>query len=396
MDGSLIYWGDAHGDELGNNKWGAKPADYREAQRGPWVLTTFLTGPRLAHAGPISLRINVKHDPHDHGQLLSVLEVEILASGCMHVPWHNADTPERPYKWSMRSRDPSAKVGRSRCGDVDLSIFQQTRASSFLQPTPCKMGPTSLPKGSRKKLKLKRGSKISAASSKVAAPRERLAANSLKWKTVKNTASFAGIDEGGGMMMLEELDDVGVEWQEESGAKIARFVAVEPKKSKGKAKEQEPEAEEVDDDAASVTSSADISFEEVDDDAASVTSSADISFEEVDVEDDNAVSEEDGLDSEDEEVVADMEDEIEEEESEAELEVEESFNGESSSSLLIICRSYTDALLPEWKGIDIHTSLKRALLGMGFVKPTEIQARAVAPGSSGRDIVGVAETVSPS
>ena len=240
------------------------------------------------------------------------------------------------------------------------------------------MGPTSLPKRSSKKLKLKRDSKTSPSSSKVAAPRERLAANSLKWKTVKNTASFAGIDEGGGMMMLEELDDVGVEWQEESGAKIARFVAVEPKKGKGKAKEQEPEAEVVDDDAASVTSSAAISFEEVE------------------AEDHNVVSEEDGLDSEDEEMVADMEDEIEEEESEAELEVEESFNGESSSSLLIICRSYTDALLPEWKGIDIHTSLKRALLGMGFVKPTEIQARAVAPGSSGRDIVGVAETVSPS
>lgn len=26
------------------------------------------------------------------------------------------------------------------------------------------------------------------------------------------------------MMMLEELDDVGIEWQEESGAKIAKFV----------------------------------------------------------------------------------------------------------------------------------------------------------------------------
>lgn len=55
-------------------------------------------------------------------------------------------------------------------------------------------------------------------------PRERLAADSLQWKAVKNTASFAGIDEGGGMMMLEELDDVGVEWTEENGAKIAKFV----------------------------------------------------------------------------------------------------------------------------------------------------------------------------
>jgi ATP-dependent RNA helicase DDX24/MAK5 len=183
----------------------------------------------------------------------------------------------------------------------------------------------SLPKRSSKKLKVERGSKESSASSKVAAPRERLAANSLKWKSVKNTASFAGIDEGGGMMMLEELDDVGVEWQEESGAKIARFVAVEPKKGKGKAmaqeeKEDEQAVEAIDEDAASVTSSADIEFEELDDDAASVTSSADIEFEEVNGDGEVLMSDAD--------VGEDVGEEEEEEESEAELEVEEAFNGE--------------------------------------------------------------------
>ena len=46
----------------------------------------------------------------------------------------------------------------------------------------------------------------------------------LKWRSIK-TSVFAGMDEGGGMMMLEELDDVDVDWQEdEEGRKVARFV----------------------------------------------------------------------------------------------------------------------------------------------------------------------------
>ena len=54
--------------------------------------------------------------------------------------------------------------------------------------------------------------------------RKRLKADSLAWKPV-NTSNIVGIDDGGGMMMLEELDDVGVEWEEnETGTKVARFV----------------------------------------------------------------------------------------------------------------------------------------------------------------------------
>lgn len=79
----------------------------------------------------------------------------------------------------------------------------------------------SRPKGlSSKSKKTKNGP----TSSEPKVKRERLSAASLPWKSMKNTASFAGIDEGGGMMMLEELDDVGVEWEEEGGARIARFV----------------------------------------------------------------------------------------------------------------------------------------------------------------------------
>ena len=48
--------------------------------------------------------------------------------------------------------------------------------------------------------------------------------DNLKWKAVK-AAPVGGFDEGGGMMMLEELDDVGVEWEEGlNGQKTARFI----------------------------------------------------------------------------------------------------------------------------------------------------------------------------
>lgn len=56
------------------------------------------------------------------------------------------------------------------------------------------------------------------------AKKERLTADSLKWRTL-NPATFSGFDDGGGMMMLEELDDVAVEWEmAEGGMKVARFV----------------------------------------------------------------------------------------------------------------------------------------------------------------------------
>ena len=48
--------------------------------------------------------------------------------------------------------------------------------------------------------------------------------DNLKWKAVK-AGPVGGFDEGGGMMMLEELDDVGVEWEEGmNGQKTAKFV----------------------------------------------------------------------------------------------------------------------------------------------------------------------------
>jgi ATP-dependent RNA helicase DDX24/MAK5 len=63
-------------------------------------------------------------------------------------------------------------------------------------------------------------------SSAVKKSRIRLPTNDLKWRKVETAReAFAGMDEGGGMMMLEELDDVDVEWEEDGrGGKVARFV----------------------------------------------------------------------------------------------------------------------------------------------------------------------------
>jgi ATP-dependent RNA helicase DDX24/MAK5 len=62
------------------------------------------------------------------------------------------------------------------------------------------------------------------ASTDIKREKKRLKTDSLAWKPV-NTSNIVGIDDGGGMMMLEELEDVGVEWEEgETGTKVAHFV----------------------------------------------------------------------------------------------------------------------------------------------------------------------------
>jgi len=54
----------------------------------------------------------------------------------------------------------------------------------------------------------------------------------------------------------------------------------------------------------------------------------------------------------------------------------------------------TDSELPEWSEIKLHNALKKALVALEFNKPTDIQTRSLPFALDGRDIVGVAETVS--
>jgi ATP-dependent RNA helicase DDX24/MAK5 len=54
-------------------------------------------------------------------------------------------------------------------------------------------------------------------------------------------------------------------------------------------------------------------------------------------------------------------------------------------------------LLPGWKDQPLHPLLKKSLFALGFSRPSDIQAKAVPIGlQEGRDVVGVAETVSHS
>jgi ATP-dependent RNA helicase DDX24/MAK5 len=175
-------------------------------------------------------------------------------------------------------------------------------------------------KGTKQK-KRSKASTPGSAEPKSTVPKERIPTSDLKWRTVKNTASFAGIDEGGGMMMLEELDDVGIEWQEESGAKIAKFVvsqSPEPttetdvqagvsRKDKGKAKEELPDSED----------------EEVYEDWNGVGTDGDAGYAGLEDEESDA-DEEERLPSFANLEQADMDGE----DSEAELDPEDSFNGE--------------------------------------------------------------------
>ncbi|KAK4688530.1 ATP-dependent RNA helicase DDX24/MAK5, partial [Tremellales sp. Uapishka_1] len=192
-----------------------------------------------------------------------------------------------------------------------------------------------------------------------ATKRSRLTADSLQWKTVK-TSTLPGMDDGGGMMMLEELDGVGVEWEEgEGGSKLARYIALED------------EAESSGDAA-----KADIMRAEGQGPAGS--QAADDSEGEKEIEE---VEEEEftGFGSEsDEEPLPDF--------SRVELEVDEADNEATLEE------AFDDALLPAWSDISVPAALKRALLALGFVEPTAIQGRSLQSGLENRDIVGVAET----
>ena len=81
----------------------------------------------------------------------------------------------------------------------------------------------------------------------------------------------------------------------------------------------------------------------------------------------------------------------EDEEVEAEVESEPEFDGTSLLSTTLTA----DSELAEWSEIKLHNALKKALVALEFNKPTDIQTRSLPFALDGRDIVGVAETVSP-
>ncbi|ODN77156.1 ATP-dependent RNA helicase MAK5 [Cryptococcus amylolentus CBS 6039] len=206
-----------------------------------------------------------------------------------------------------------------------------------------------------KKVKSKAKAGASTTEVKVPTKGQYIPSKSLSWKPVK-TSAFSGMDAGGGMMMLEELEDVGIEWEEaQGGQKVAKFIEVEGKKKKGKKAEvEEPEEDVVFDEDFEEEASGD-GQETGEEDAASNASEEFPDFAGFDAEDLN---------------------EADDEEHE-ELECVPDFN---------------DDLLPEWSSVPLHPTLKRAFLATSFTTPTTIQSRALPAALTGRDVIGVAET----
>ncbi|GMK59849.1 hypothetical protein CspeluHIS016_0900660 [Cutaneotrichosporon spelunceum] len=170
-------------------------------------------------------------------------------------------------------------------------------------------------------------------------PKKRLRADELQWRAVA-TSSLSGIDAGGGMMMLEEIEGVGVEWEDNpEGGRTAKFVTRKGAEEEEKKKEEEEEEEEE-------------KGEQGEEDEDEPDELAELTFAGLDAAD---------LDAADDGVV----------------ESEPAFN---------------DKKLPAWKGIDLATPLKHGLVSLSFKKPTEIQRRALPAALDGRDVVGVAET----
>ncbi|ORX35309.1 P-loop containing nucleoside triphosphate hydrolase protein [Kockovaella imperatae] len=199
-----------------------------------------------------------------------------------------------------------------------------------------------------------RGSQHAVKKAKSKMVRERLDAEDLQWKPVQ-MPSFAGMDGGGGMMMLEELDGVDVTWEEDlAGRKIARFVSAGEPSRKGKEKEHEASQGSEQAVAAPVES----------DQSKKSKKRARKSTKEDEA--DGALPSFAALDT------TELDD------------MDEAFEEHTPS--------FDDALMPAWRDIDLNAALKRGLLGLGFNNPTEIQKRSLPLALSGRDIVGVAET----
>ncbi|BEI79786.1 hypothetical protein CcaverHIS002_0103150 [Cutaneotrichosporon cavernicola] len=187
-------------------------------------------------------------------------------------------------------------------------------------------------------------------------PKKRLRADELRWTTV-NTSTLPGMDAGGGMMMLEEIEGVAVEWEDDAkGGRTAKFVTREKGKSNAESEsESESEVKEDEDEAESVT------------------------------EDEH----EDEHEGEAEDEAEDQPDELE----------ELTFAGldaadlnDADEDVVESEPSFNDKKLPAWKGINLPAPLKHGLRSLGFKTPTDIQKRALPSALEGRDVVGVAET----
>ena len=75
------------------------------------------------------------------------------------------------------------------------------------------------------------------------------------------------------------------------------------------------------------------------------------------------------------------------------------FDSKLNEIITIIC-SYNyhyvaENLLPGWLPYPIHAQILSSLYAQGFKTPTPIQSKAIPAAFSGKDVIGVAQTVCP-
>lgn len=195
---------------------------------------------------------------------------------------------------------------------------------------------------------------------------QRTTLGDLDWSTVPTSASF--LDGEGGMLMLEEVEDVDVVWETDvNGGKKAILKKVKAsekgtKESKDKKQQQKQKVEH----------------------PVSITANG------------NDVGKGKGKESPVDESQSDLEEDVEMED--ASEDVDEQNEEDSEEEKVDAAEAeedikFDDSLLPSWTGIPLHPLLKRGLHRLGYSTPTEIQKRAIPVGiQDERDVVGVAET----
>ncbi|KAJ1911557.1 ATP-dependent RNA helicase [Mycoemilia scoparia] len=204
-------------------------------------------------------------------------------------------------------------------------------------------------------------------------------ARDLLWKSVRvPEVVTTGDDEMGGFIGLEEISDVEGEWIEDKETN-GRINTTNGKNKKGKKGKNDEEAQidfmdNIDwDDFIPIDT-----FSEEKVEAGELKTIKEI-MNEVDAEDESELSDEDVVEQESVDDASESE-QITEEQSKLSASDSEKESG------------HQDIDAPEWENLGVHKLLLKGLKNLGFLSPTEIQAKSLPSALSGRDIIGAAET----
>ncbi|KAJ1936121.1 ATP-dependent RNA helicase, partial [Linderina macrospora] len=221
------------------------------------------------------------------------------------------------------------------------------------------------------------------------------------WKTVSAPTYLGGADdEIGGMVSLQEIDNVDCSWEadEETGGKVLKFRRVAPKNTKKQSKSQgkkpanvefeDDDEDDYDDFAATVNWDDFVMMDDFSEEKAEKGELVSIGQKLRAAQEER--SEDDGSDSESAADVAtpDADDQEMTEDKKAEdSQDEESDKVDEEDSI-----EDPDVDVSAWEHYGTHNLLLRALKHLNFAQPTEIQAKTLTKAIAGHDIIGAAET----